>query len=147
MQRLVKAIATCGGIGNVPVIPGTAASLIGVCLYFLLGQTPTLYAILTACVVLLSFAVAPKAEKAFGKKDDGRIVIDEVAGQMVSFLFLPVTVGVAVWGFVLFRLFDMFKPPPIGAIEARWGPAGITADDIGAGIYTLLLLQVARLIF
>jgi len=102
---------------------------------------------LTVLIVVLSFAVSPLAEVQFKTKDDSRIVIDEVAGQMVSLLFLPVGVGWAVWGFVLFRIFDIFKPPPVKWMEDNLGAGGVTADDVMAGIYTLLILQIANLIF
>ncbi|MBI2870574.1 MAG: phosphatidylglycerophosphatase A [Candidatus Omnitrophica bacterium] len=145
MQRLVKALASCGPVGYIPIASGSVASLIGVGLFAALGSFPALYAEVTLGVVVLSFAVTMRAEALFGE-DDPRIVLDEVAGQMVSLLWIPVSAGWATWGFFLFRFFDIFKPPPIRWLEERLGPAGVCADDVAAGLYTLLILQLIKIL-
>ena len=85
-----------------------------------------------------------QAEKTLGK-DSGHIVIDEVCGYLISVLFLPKTTGYLIAAFVLFRIFDIFKPPPIRKIERSIsGGAGIMLDDVLAGIYTNICLQAWR---
>jgi len=146
MPHPAKVLASCLGVGFLPWAPGTAASVVGVFGFLLWGGNTPLFVFLTALVILVSFGVSPRAEALFGKKDDQRIVIDEVAGQMVGLLFLPVTLGWALWGFILFRFFDIVKPPPIRWLETGTGRAGVTADDLMAGVYTCCILQLARLV-
>jgi phosphatidylglycerophosphatase A len=142
-----KIIASCGGLGYIPLMSGTFGSLLGVAFYLLFARFPDFYLLLTIAVCGLSFYIAPRAERAFGQEDDSRIVIDEVAGQMVALLFLPVGWAWAIWGLAIFRFFDIFKPPPIHQIEDRWGGPGVTADDLMAGVYTFVILQIVHLVF
>ena len=84
------------------------------------------------------------AEAALGTKDPGAIVVDEVAGMTISVLAVPLTPAVLVTGFVLFRIFDVVKPFPVGASQRLGGGVGVMIDDVIAGIYALILLLVVR---
>lgn len=86
------------------------------------------------------------ADKEFGQKDSSKIVIDEFVGYLVSIAFLPLTFGYLISAFFLFRFFDILKPIPIRNIERRFhGGLGVMLDDIAAGIFTNIILQVWRI--
>lgn len=145
MRNLVLFAATGAGSGYSPVAPGTAGSAVGVLLYAaLLPLPPAAFPIVLAGVTLLGTWAAARAEGIFGRKDDGRITIDEIAGMLLTLAFLPpqrplLAVGL---GFLLFRLFDILKPPPARALEALPGGVGVMADDLVAGLYANVAGQV-----
>ena len=142
-MRLHLIVATGLGIGYAPLVPGTFGSLLGVALYALLaalGGWPAVLAGLVA-VTALGFWSADATERQLRTRDPGLIVIDEISGQMVSLIFLPLNLGVLVAGFFLFRLFDILKPFPVRRLEGLPGGSGIMADDLMAGLYANLVLQ------
>ncbi|HVS83945.1 MAG TPA: phosphatidylglycerophosphatase A [Pyrinomonadaceae bacterium] len=171
------AIATCG-VGYFPIAPGTMGSLVGVAIYFLLAEgTLRLWFALggsafrwdlwassflllwslplfTIVLSLVGIWAASRAERLMERKDPSQVVIDEVAGQLVTFLFVPAMylhpLGILI-GFILFRAFDIIKPYPIRRIESLNGGLGIVGDDIVAGLYAgavlALLALLARLPF
>jgi phosphatidylglycerophosphatase A len=158
------AIATCG-VGYLPIAPGTIGSLVGVGLYLAVWRalyqifeanaarsrlsllyvfTPQLAAMLLLIFIVSMVGIwaATRAEKATQKKDPSIVVIDEVAGQMIALLSGPF--WVQTWwsilsAFVLFRLFDIWKPYPIRRLEALESGLGIMADDLLAGVYALIV--------
>ena len=94
--------------------------------------------------VVSAVCVANAAEKQMGGTDDSSIVIDEMAGFIVAMAFVPLTAWSILAGFILFRVFDIFKPPPVNTVERRvTGGLGIVGDDLVAGLMTNALLQVA----
>ena len=135
MRILVLAVATAGGVGLAPLAPGTFGSLAGVALWALLARAgAAALALGIALVVPLGIWSAGRAQALWGRHDDGRIVIDEVAGQLLALAFLPLRLEVALTGFALFRLFDIWKPGLIRRAE-RWpGGLGVVADDLVAGL-------------
>ena len=147
-DRLLALFATLGPVGHVPKAPGTLGTLACVPLVWLLGALsvpwPVYIAITLAVIVIGTFASA-KAEDILGKKDPGSVVIDEFAGYLVSMAFLPPTWGYLLAAFILFRFFDIVKPPPINSLEKLGGGTGIMADDILAGIITGAILHGWRL--
>ena len=174
LDYLSLAVATCG-VGYMPLAPGTFGAALGVGLYLLVRALtirialarvqayPLTYEVaesLRVClmlaaafgVTLLGIWAARRAETLLGRKDPGAVVIDEVAGQLIAFLFIPLEVKLRWWmilaGFLLFRLFDIWKPYPIRRLEGLESGLGIMADDVLAGIYaaaalTLLLAAVS----
>jgi phosphatidylglycerophosphatase A len=134
--------------------PGTAGSALGLVLVAALGRLPMgrigLSALILAGAAALFFLgvwAAGEAEKFFQRKDPGQVVIDEVVGQMLTFLARPD----ASWkwllaGFFLFRVFDVVKPFPARQIEKTAGGWGIMLDDVIAGLYSLGLLSLAGLL-
>jgi phosphatidylglycerophosphatase A len=143
MRILILALATGGGSGYSPVASGTAGSIVGVALWALVGGLGALpYAGVCAVVIGLGIWAAGRAERIFGRHDDGRITIDEVAGMLVSLASLPWRPEVAGVGFLLFRLFDIWKPFPARAAERLPGGLGVMTDDLVAGIYANLGGQV-----
>ena len=99
-------------------------------------------ALLAAFIIILGFAVSGKAERMFNKKDAKCIVIDEVAGMLLSLMFLPFDIKFVIIAFVLFRLLDILKPYPANRIQELKGSIGIMGDDIVAGLYTNLIMLV-----
>lgn len=104
-------------------------------------------AITLAAVTLCGVWAGSRVERALGAKDPGVIVIDEVAGMMVSVALLPRTPGVLLCAFFLFRLFDIWKPFPAREAQALRGGFGVVVDDLVAGVYALVLVMGARMLF
>ncbi len=136
-------ISTVLGIGYIPRIPGTAASLAAVLVFlFVRDERAVLFIALVS--TLLGFAAAGRAEKIFNKKDDQRIVIDEFAGMMLSLLFIPFDLKFIIPAFILFRVMDILKPFPAHRLQSLDGSLGIMLDDIVVALYTNAII---RLIF
>jgi len=156
MKRM---LTSCFGLGRLPIAPGTWGSLPPVIIFGLMswfGASPAMITNVMAALVLAGSFVcvqfAPAAITATGKNDPGEVVADEFAGQAVTFLFSPfLGMGsatgrqiliTAFLGFVLFRLFDIFKPWPIRKLEKYPAGWGILADDLLAGVFAWIVLQI-----
>ncbi|MCU1264684.1 MAG: Phosphatidylglycerophosphatase A-like protein [Acidobacteria bacterium] len=164
---LALAIATCG-VGYLPIAPGTWGSLVGVGLYLLLQvltfrfirmltrpNSVLLFSpwsifiavelIVIAVVSLVGIWAATRTEKLAGRKDPGKVVIDEVAGQLIALLpvlpFAPEWLSI-VAAFLLFRLFDIVKPYPARRMENLESGLGIMSDDLVAGAYAAVVTSV-----
>jgi phosphatidylglycerophosphatase A len=148
MRRLVILLATWGGVGFSPFAPGTAGTLAAIPIFFLLALFPMwLYFLSVLGIGALACWAAEQAERIFGEKDPHRVVIDEAVGFFITMTALPVTWQYLLAGFVLFRLFDIIKPPPIRLIERKVrGGNGVVLDDVVAGIYAGITLRVLALI-
>jgi phosphatidylglycerophosphatase A len=99
-------------------------------------------AIASAAVTLLGIPTSTVVARESGIKDPGFVVIDEVAGQMIALIGVPLHWKYLLAGFILFRSFDIVKPFPLRRLERLPGGTGIMLDDVGAGLYALVLLQV-----
>lgn len=144
MARLLMFLATGCGVGYLPWAPGTWGSLVALPLHFVLdGLDARLYWTVLAVIIALAIVAAGAAEKILDRKDPGVVVIDEVAGMLVTMIGAPQTLLAYGTGFLLFRFFDILKPFPV-----RWadqhlnGGVGIVMDDLLAGGYALLCLQL-----
>lgn len=136
----------CGfGIGLAPVAPGTFGSLPGLLLAWALVRVGGQAALAVGIVVVTIAGTwsAHALSQRLGLKDPGVIVVDEIAGQMLTLLGIGMTGSVLAAGFVLFRAFDVLKPPPARQLEALPGGFGIMADDLAAGAYANIALRVA----
>jgi phosphatidylglycerophosphatase A len=149
MSHFVLLLATGFGVGFSPIAPGTMGTLVAIPVYLLLSQIPfPLYELTLVTFFFFSSWISENAEKHFGKKDDQRIVIDEVMGFLVTMLWVPKTIFFVIFGFFLFRFFDILKPFPIRHLERRWkGGYGVVFDDVLAGIYANIVLQVIDKLF
>ena len=176
-DHLALALATCG-VGRVPVAPGTWGAGVGIGVYVLFnviattgmlaardagwngeGALAALEALRTSGLLILLLVLvrigiwaASRAEPLLGRKDPQAVVIDEVAGQVMTFVFVPSTspAWMLFAGFVLFRLFDIWKPYPIRRIESLESGLGIMADDLLAAVYAATVMSMivaARLLF
>ena len=137
-------IATGFGAGYLPKAPGTWGSLLALPLHFFLRQlAPSHYALALAAIFFIAVISAGQAEKILNRKDPGVVVIDEVIGMLITLIAAPNSPLIWLLGFGLFRLFDIFKPYPIRLIDQRVnGGMGIVLDDVLAGIYSLIVLQI-----
>jgi phosphatidylglycerophosphatase A len=142
-EDAVMFLATGFYIGNIPFAPGTFGSLIGLPLSFALAGISLTAAML--CIlffIIFAVCIADAAEKILKQNDPGCIVIDEIAGMMVTLIGLPVSPITLVSGFIIFRILDILKPFPIRNIDKRIpGGLGVVADDVAAGIIANLLLR------
>jgi phosphatidylglycerophosphatase A len=148
MDRLIMAIATGCGLGYLPKAPGTWGTLLALPIHYLISQLPLQY-YFTAIAVIIVVAVlsAGGAEKILDKPDPGIVVIDEVAGMLVAMIAIPASPIAWVLAFVLFRIFDIFKPFPVNFFDKRFhGGIGIVLDDLMAGLYALASLQLLLLL-
>ena len=129
--------------GKAPGAPGTVGTIVGVVLYLLMKDLSAFwYGIGFILLAAIGTWVAGEAEKLLGKKDSASIVIDEIVGYLVSMFMVPFSWGLVIGGFILFRIFDIFKPWPIKKLQNIHGGIGVMLDDIGAGIYTNIVLQL-----
>lgn len=151
MSFLMRVLATGFFIGYVPVAGGTWASLAGCAVWAALSKSVLFYPA-AAIVVLVGFPVSGYAERRlFGVKDPNQVVIDEISGMLItyagfSFSADPSGLFYLGAGFLLFRLFDILKPYPVGALQSLGGGAGVMLDDIAAGVYANAGLQITRLL-
>jgi phosphatidylglycerophosphatase A len=140
--------ATFFGIGRLPSGPGTWGSLAAVLIWFALtrfipaASQWVVLAVMAAAAVALGIPAATRVAKASGIKDPQFVVIDEVAGQWITLLFVPVTWKTLAVGLILFRGFDIVKPPPVRQLERLPEGTGIVVDDVGAGICALAVMQL-----
>lgn len=135
------------GTGLAPFAPGTFGSLIGVALFWFMAPLgPGTYAGIVIVLFVAGIFICGQTARDFGELDPGFIVFDEVVGFMVAMYLMPREWRWIAAGFIIYRIFDIWKPFPIHIVEEKLtlGTA-IMADDVIAGIYTLLVLQIARL--
>lgn len=144
MKHLVLVLATGFGVGYSPVAPGTLGTLIAIpVFYFLSNITSPVYEITLIAFFFLSVWISETAEVFFDKKDDQKIVIDEIMGFLVTMLWIPRTAILILIGFFLFRFFDILKPFPIRRLEKNLkGGYGVVLDDVMAGVYANIVLQI-----
>ena len=143
MNRFFILLATGFGVGYSPIAPGTLGTLVAIPLYYFLSAISSpLYEITLIAFFFLTVWISERAENYFGKKDDPRIVIDEMMGFFITMLWVPQTPLFILVGFILFRFFDILKPFPIRRFEKVRGGFGVVLDDVMAGIYANIILHV-----
>jgi phosphatidylglycerophosphatase A len=149
-SRLSWLIATFFGVGHLPPGPGTYASAITVLLWWAAGRSlPSGWLIpvsvlLASAITLIGIPVSTVVARESGRTDPGFVVIDEVAGQMIALIAVPLNWKYLLAGFILFRSFDIVKPFPLRRLEKLSAGTGIMMDDVGAGLYALVLLHAWR---
>jgi phosphatidylglycerophosphatase A len=136
--------ATGFGTGYLPRIPGTIGTLLAALVYWygLSHLAPTYYLLITTAIIVAGIPISGRAELISNKKDDPKIVIDEIAGYLITMLFIQKTLLLTLAGFVLFRFFDIVKPFGIKKLQRLNGGTGIMIDDIACGLITNFLLRV-----
>ena len=140
--------ATFFGIGHMRPGPGTWASAATMLLWAALAHSlppsariPVAIA-LAIIVTVIGIPAATRVARASGKKDPSFVVIDEVTGQLISLIAVPLAWKTFLAGFILFRVFDILKPPPVRQLERLPEGTGIMLDDVAAGIYALAVMQL-----
>ncbi len=140
-------LASAFGAGYAPVASGTVGSFVTVVAIWLLPVTPQRILVALIAVTVVGVWAGSRVERVLGRKDPGIIVIDEVAGMLLSVILLPPTIPVLVTAFLLFRLFDIWKPFPARESQVLTGGVGVMVDDLIAGLYALVLVLGARALF
>jgi phosphatidylglycerophosphatase A len=146
-------IGTFFGAGLLSPGPGTYGSVAAVLLWFAAAHAfhPPHFALLTTiaalAATLIGIPAATIVARQSGREDPGHVVIDEVAGQLIALVAMPQSAGWVVLAFLLFRLFDITKPPPVRQLERLPAGTGIMLDDLGAGLYALLLGHIVLDLF
>ena len=142
LSKILKFLSSGLGLGYLPAAPGTFGTVLGSTLFYALRLQPHAWMIqFTATFCVLAMLISHFAEKSFGQKDCQKIVIDEVAGVLVAYLFVPFSIYHMVLGFILFRLFDIAKIWPANLAQNKLaGGLGIVGDDIVAGAQAGALL-------
>jgi phosphatidylglycerophosphatase A len=143
MSRVGLFIATCGYIGYVPVAPGTFGSAAGLAVFFLLRHIGSTGAEVATIAALFGVGIwsSTVAEHHFGRIDPAPVVLDEVVGMLITLAFLPVSIGGALVGFLVFRILDVIKPWPSARFESLPGGLGVMADDGMAAVYGNLVMR------
>ena len=147
MPRLIRAVVTGLGIGFLPLAPGTWASGATVLLVaFIHWVVPTREALVLGGILVLLTPLAvvfsTRYSQAENHPDPSQVVIDEIIGQMVCFLWIPISIFSLAVGFLMFRFFDIVKPFPVRTCERLPGGMGIVCDDVAAGLYAGVLLSI-----
>lgn len=154
MRQLILLFTSGLYTGYIPFASGTWGTALAMLLYWPmagLNRWPSqggrlwLYALIVAAVTVAGTWASTRAEAMHGKKDPGKIVIDEIAGYFISVFLLPFDWRWLVAAFFVFRLFDVWKPTPIRQLQGIKGGLGVMIDDVLAGAYTCILLHAARL--
>ena len=142
--RAALLIATAFGAGYAPIAPGTFGSAVGAVLWLVLPQTFWLQVLAIVVISLAGAWSGSVAEEHFARRDPNQVVVDEVAGMMVTLLLNPVGgYGWMAVAFLLFRAADIVKPFPVNRLEGLPGGIGIMADDVMAGVYANLALRLS----
>lgn len=144
MTRLAVFLATAGYAGYFPIAPGTVGTAVGLLIYAFVAWMDCwqLEAGLIVGIFVVGVWAATTAERYFGGIDPGPVVIDEIVGMLITVAFIPVGWSGALIGFILFRIFDVFKPFPAGRLESLHGGFGVMADDAMAAIYANLVMRL-----
>lgn len=141
-------VATFFGIGRMRPGPGTWGSAATVILWWLMApwiapaSRPWAAIGLALAAILTGIPAATRVARASGRKDPQFVVIDEVAGQLITLIAVPLAWQSMLLGFILFRGFDIAKPPPVRQLERLPEGVGIVVDDVAAGLYGLLVMQI-----
>lgn len=144
LKQPIQFLALGFGSGLAPKAPGTFGTLAAIPLFLLLSLlTPIMYLLAVAVVSIVGIYICGKAAEDVGVHDHPAIVWDEFAGFFITMIMVPISWQSIVVGFVLFRLFDILKPWPISFIDKKIsGGLGIMLDDILAGIFSLIIMQL-----
>ena len=148
-KKIVLTFSSAFGLGYMPKAPGTWGTLMGIPIWWALSDlTWPMYLLATAAVTGFAIWISEHADRIYGEHDRGEIVIDEVVGLMISVVGVPFAWPQVVVAFVLFRIFDIVKPPPVRWIDQKLGGgAGVVLDDTAAGLYALAVMHGLRLLW
>lgn len=141
-KKLAEIISTIFYIGYFPIASGTLGSAIGVIIYYLVKDNYAVYLLTAVLLFVIGFFSSHIYEGFSQKKDPHEVIIDETASVFIAYLFIPFSFKTLIIGFLLYRLFDIIKPPPARKLENLPGGFGIMLDDLIAGLYTNIILRI-----
>jgi phosphatidylglycerophosphatase A len=142
---LALAFATVGGVGYIPLAPGTFGSAVGLLVWWLLPPSAAAQSVAIVVLFALGCWAGNVAEHHFGRTDPGHVVIDEVVGVLITLFMNPVTWKGAIAAFLAFRVMDIIKPFPANRLEHLHGGLGVMADDAMAAVYANVAMRVVIL--
>ena len=149
MKSLAKFFASGFGSGYAPVAPGTAGSIVASLAIYVIctqlginGQTLLIGLIMASIVGTIIGVISCNILESEWGKDPSKVVLDEMVGIFISLLFVPISISTILLSLVLFRVFDIWKPLGIRQLESIDGGVGVMADDILAGVYANIVLQI-----
>lgn len=147
-KKIINFLATGAYVGYTPKMPGTAGTLWGIPIVYLLSCYPLyVYVIATVIFFILASLISGAAEADFGGKDPAKVIIDEILGFMVAFFLIPFTLINVIIVFLLFRFFDILKPFPISYLDKRIkGGLGVVLDDAVAGVFANIIMHLVNFI-
>ncbi len=148
-RRLILYLTSNAGLGYAPLAPGTFGTLAGIPAFYYLSHFSWLLQFFTLTALLfLSFWLCDAAGRFYQNADDGRIVLDELVGYLITTAFMPFSWSAAILGFLWFRVFDIVKPPPVNWFDREMkNGVGVTLDDVVAGLYATVLLRLCLVLF
>ena len=141
-QKISNNIATVFGVGRLPLAPGTWGSFVGLILCMALHGNIILYVLVFFCLFILGVIASTKVEADSAVQDPAYIVIDEVVGVFPVFFLISLSPAYVLAGFIIYRILDIVKPPPIRKIEKIQGGWGIMLDDLAAAVYANIILHL-----
>lgn len=143
MQGLIIFLSTGAFLGYFPKIPGTVGTLGGIFIYLTFARFPFFIKLLTnITLIIISLWLSGEAEKLFKQRDSSKIVVDEMAGYQLTMFLIPNSWKAIFEGFIIFRILDILKPFPSNLVNKWRGGLGIVLDDLIAGLYSNILLQI-----
>jgi len=143
IQRVSENIATVFGVGYTAYAPGSIGSLFGLLIYMFLKDVSILfYTVFVVILFIVGTLVSDVMEDIYDIKDPSFVIIDEVVGMLISMIAVPYSFSAAVVGFLLFRIVDISKVPPLNALERLHGGFGIMIDDAVGALMVNIILQV-----
>jgi len=147
LRNPVHLLAFGFGSGAMPFAPGTFGTLVAVPIYLLMAPLAlTAYLVAVSLMFVVGIWLCERTSRDLGVHDHGGIVWDEIVGYLITMIMAPAGWLWLLLGFVLFRLFDIFKPWPINSIDRKVGGGlGIMLDDVVAGLFSLLVMQLIRI--
>lgn len=140
-KTLTAVIATFFGVGYIPVVPATWASAVSAVMTWFLPSAQLIYPALVFS--LAGLCVCRESQDVFHAKDPKQFVMDEACGMMLTLLWLPKNAALYLAAFLLFRILDIWKPWPISRIQESWRATSIMWDDLLAGVFANIILQMA----
>lgn len=150
MYKIAHFLATGGGVGLIPIAPGTWGSLLGLGLGFVVIEALGYWGLAAGIFLLLGLGTwaSGRYARALGASDPGEVVVDEIVGQWIALLWLPQSLGGYIVAFLMFRLFDIAKPWPVSHFNESYnGGWGIMMDDVAAGVMALFSCMFFSLVF
>ena len=148
-QRLVLVLSSALGLGYLPKAPGTWGTLLAIPIWWALSALDAgSFALAVLGITVFAIGISELAERIYGRHDVQKIVIDEVVGLLVAAIGVPFRWQQVLPAFILFRLFDMTKPPPIRTLDEKVpGGLGVVVDDVAAGLVACAVLHGARWLY
>ncbi|MDF3054414.1 MAG: phosphatidylglycerophosphatase [Gammaproteobacteria bacterium] len=137
------------GSGTLPKMPGTWGTIVAIPIYLLMSHLSlSAYIALTTLLILISFVICHITARDIGVHDHPGIVLDEIVGYLLTMILVPTGWFWVITGFIFFRIFDIWKPFPIRWVDSKIkGGVGIVVDDLLAGVYAWIVLQLIALLF